>query len=259
LPLLVPRVHGRAAGDPERRARGRDDRRRRPLAPIPLGDSAAAARIDGTARDLVVRGELQQLHFDLHDDRGRTVVRRVDGARPHRHPHLGDLSHLGSAGRFGGLRPRERAIDHRLHRDRHHLGDLAATDPQTRGDELMSTTTELVTTRGRGSRPRDPRLGARRVRWWTEVGWKYPAAIIVLFYAMFPLVYVLSASFNPRGSLAGSSQLFSAFSLDNYAALGETHFWTWMGNTLYVGLTAAAGTVVMGAAAAYAFSRFRFT
>jgi arabinogalactan oligomer/maltooligosaccharide transport system permease protein len=123
----------------------------------------------------------------------------------------------------------------------------------------MATTTELVTTGGRGSRSHDPRGGARRTRWWAEVGWKYPVAVIVLFYAVFPLVYVLSASFNPRGSLAGSSQLFSAFSLDNYASLGETHFWTWMGNTLYVGLTAAVGTVIMGAAAAYAFSRFRFT
>ncbi|WP_029149784.1 sugar ABC transporter permease [Microbacterium indicum] len=120
----------------------------------------------------------------------------------------------------------------------------------------MATATELVTTGGRG---RDPRAGARRARWWGEVGWKYPVAVVVLFYATFPLIYVLSASLNARGSLAGSSQLFSAFTLDNYAALGDTHFWTWMGNTLYVGIASAIGTVLMGAAAAYAFSRYRFS
>jgi len=90
------------------------------------------------------------------------------------------------------------------------------------------------------------------------VGWKYPVAAVILVYAMFPLLYIVSASVNPRGSLAGSSALFSAVSADNYAALAETRFWTWMLNTLYVGGVAAIGAVLMGAAAAYAFSRFRF-
>lgn len=105
------------------------------------------------------------------------------------------------------------------------------------------------------------RRGARRSRsrWWAEVGWKYPLAAVIVFYAAFPLVYVLSAALNPRGSLAGSSAVFSAIELSNFQALGETRFWTWVQNTLYVGVVSAIGAVVMGAAAAYAFSRFRFT
>ncbi|MGQ2915010.1 sugar ABC transporter permease [Microbacterium aurantiacum] len=102
------------------------------------------------------------------------------------------------------------------------------------------------------------RTPTKRSRWWVEVGWKYPAAVVIVFYAAFPLIYVLSAAFNPRGSLAGSSALFTAFSLDNFAALGETSYWTWVGNTLLIGSAASVGAVVMGAAAAYAFSRFRF-
>ncbi|MBN9213433.1 MAG: sugar ABC transporter permease [Microbacterium sp. SCN 70-200] len=103
------------------------------------------------------------------------------------------------------------------------------------------------------------RRGAVRKRWALEVGWKYLLALVILFYAIFPLVYVLSASFNPSGSLAASNTLFSAFNLSNYAALGDTRYWTWYGNTLIVGIAAALGAVLMGAAAAYAFSRFRFT
>ncbi|WP_168915007.1 sugar ABC transporter permease [Microcella flavibacter] len=107
--------------------------------------------------------------------------------------------------------------------------------------------------------PADSRAPARRRRFWAEVGWKYPVAALIIFYAVFPLVYVLSAAFNPRGSLAGSSALFSAVSVDNFAALGETRYWNWMINTLYIGGASAIGAVLMGAAAAYAFSRFRFT
>ncbi|MCC2592919.1 ABC transporter permease subunit [Tessaracoccus sp. OS52] len=102
------------------------------------------------------------------------------------------------------------------------------------------------------------RLKARRGRWLAEVGWKYPLAILLIFYAVFPLLYIISAAFNPRGSLAASNSLFSAFSLQNFQALSETRFWQWFLNTLYVAGSAAIGAVLMGAAAAYAFSRFRF-
>lgn len=103
------------------------------------------------------------------------------------------------------------------------------------------------------------RRQARRKLWLAEVGWKYPLALVLVVYAVFPLLYVLSASFNPRGSLAGSSQMFSVFSAANFSALGETMYWTWFLNTLIVAGSSALGAVFMGAAAAYAFSRFRFT
>jgi arabinogalactan oligomer/maltooligosaccharide transport system permease protein len=99
---------------------------------------------------------------------------------------------------------------------------------------------------------------ARRARWWKDVGWKYPVALVIVFYAIFPLVYALSAAFNPGGSLAGSSSLFRTIGLDNFQALGDTMYWTWVVNTLVIGGVAAFGAVLMGAAAAYAFSRFRF-
>jgi arabinogalactan oligomer/maltooligosaccharide transport system permease protein len=103
------------------------------------------------------------------------------------------------------------------------------------------------------------RTQARRRRWWAEVGWKYPLAVVIVLFAVFPLLYVLSASLKPGGSLAGSSSLFQAIDPSNYLALGNTSFWTWTLNTLIVGGVTAIGAVLMGAAAAYAFSRFRFT
>lgn len=102
------------------------------------------------------------------------------------------------------------------------------------------------------------RTPARRRRWVAEVGWKYPLAVVIVFFSVFPLLYVLSASLKPGGSLAGSSALFSAADVANYVALGDTRFWTWALNTLLIGGLTAVGTVLMGAAAAYAFSRFRF-
>lgn len=98
----------------------------------------------------------------------------------------------------------------------------------------------------------------KRRRWWAEVGWKYPLAIVVVFYAAFPLVYALSASLNERGSLSGANTLFAQISSTNYAALGQTKFWTWVANTLIIGGAASIGAVIMGSAAAYALSRFRF-
>jgi arabinogalactan oligomer/maltooligosaccharide transport system permease protein len=73
-----------------------------------------------------------------------------------------------------------------------------------------------------------------------------------------PLLYVLSASLNPGGTLTGSNQLFRSFSLENYADLWPRGYGDWALNSLLVSSVTAIGTVLMGAAAAYAFSRFRF-
>ncbi|RYV52583.1 sugar ABC transporter permease [Pengzhenrongella frigida] len=98
-----------------------------------------------------------------------------------------------------------------------------------------------------------------RKRWFTEIGWRHVVGVLAVIYAGFPIVYVLSASLSENGTLTGSNQLFAQVSGLNYAELNDTLFWTWMGNTLVIAIVTAIGTVLMGAAAAYAFSRFRFT
>ncbi len=101
-------------------------------------------------------------------------------------------------------------------------------------------------------------LRLRGGRWWAQVGWKHVFALAVIAFAVFPILYILSASMNPGGTLTGSVNLFSAFTPEHYAKLATTDFPRWMLNSFYVSSVTAVGTVVMGAAAAYAFSRFRF-
>ncbi|MBD7979702.1 sugar ABC transporter permease [Oerskovia merdavium] len=96
-------------------------------------------------------------------------------------------------------------------------------------------------------------------RWFSELGWRHLVGVVAVVFAAFPLVYVLSASLSENGTLTGSNTLFSDVSTANYAQLSESLFWTWMLNTLVIAVVTSIGTVLMGAAAAYAFSRFRFS
>ncbi|MDO5286322.1 MAG: sugar ABC transporter permease [Actinomycetia bacterium] len=99
-------------------------------------------------------------------------------------------------------------------------------------------------------------------RWFTQTGWRHLVGLVATVFAAFPLVYVLSASLNPSGTLTGSNRLFQVFSLENYRILLTTPsqpYGRWYLNTLLVATSSALGTVFLGALAAYAFSRMRFT
>jgi arabinogalactan oligomer/maltooligosaccharide transport system permease protein len=107
---------------------------------------------------------------------------------------------------------------------------------------------------------RSPELhtAVRGRRWWSEVGWRHVVGVVMIAVCLLPLLYVLSASLNPGGTLTGSNQLFRTISLENYTELGPRGYFSWAVNSLVVSTATAVGTVLMGAAAAYAFSRFRF-
>lgn len=98
----------------------------------------------------------------------------------------------------------------------------------------------------------------RAWRWVKSVGWKHLFAVLFIVYCVLPLLYVLSASVNSAGTLTGSNQLFRNFTTEHYARLLSTDFPRWMWHSLYVSSVTAITTVLMAAAAAYAFSRFRF-
>jgi arabinogalactan oligomer/maltooligosaccharide transport system permease protein len=121
----------------------------------------------------------------------------------------------------------------------------------------MSATTATTTT------PTEPHVIAENKvpfsRWFAHIGWRHIVGIVAVVYAAFPVVYVVSASLSERGTLTGSNSLFSDVSMVNYTGLSATSFWTWAVNTLIIATITAIGTVLMGASAAYAFSRFRFT
>ncbi|MEV7972190.1 sugar ABC transporter permease [Cellulomonas sp. NPDC089187] len=96
-------------------------------------------------------------------------------------------------------------------------------------------------------------------RWTRELGWRHLIGVIFVIYAAFPLVYLVSASLSSGGTLTGSNALFSEVSGSNFESLNATKFWTWLGNSLVISITASVGAMLLGAAAAYAFSRFRFS
>jgi arabinogalactan oligomer/maltooligosaccharide transport system permease protein len=97
------------------------------------------------------------------------------------------------------------------------------------------------------------------MRWFRDTGWRHLAAVAALVFALFPIVYIVSASFNPAGTLVGSNELFANFSTANYTELfSETEFGRWWINSLVVGTATALSTAALCALAAYAFSRFRF-
>ncbi|MDP9806768.1 ABC-type maltose transport system permease subunit [Trueperella bonasi] len=97
-------------------------------------------------------------------------------------------------------------------------------------------------------------------RWFRELGFRHVVAILAAAYAAFPILYILSAALNPSISttLTGVNEMFAEVSTQNFSELNGTMFWTCLKNTLIIGVATAVGTVLMGAAAAYAFSRYRF-
>lgn len=97
--------------------------------------------------------------------------------------------------------------------------------------------------------------------WFADTGWRHLVAIVVSAFALFPLLYVVSASLNPQGTLTGSNQLFSAIGIDSYVRIlsdPQNPYGTWFLNTLLIAVVTGAVTVFIGACAAYAFSRMRF-
>jgi len=107
--------------------------------------------------------------------------------------------------------------------------------------------------------PPQPRMGFGR--WMRVIGWRHLVGLAAVVFSAFPLVYVLSASLNPAGTLTGSNHLFSQVSLENYSKLladENRPYGKWYVNTLAIAAASSIGTVLIGASAAYAFSRMRF-
>ncbi|MGM0819582.1 MAG: sugar ABC transporter permease, partial [Actinomycetota bacterium] len=124
----------------------------------------------------------------------------------------------------------------------------------------MSAATETTTRRPSAGRPRkDPGTDFRWSRWFAEVGWRYLVLAAALLFALFPVVWVVSAAFNPTGSIAGQQLIPDEPSTVNFEVLFDRPFWRWFANSMIVAGVSAAGTVLLTALSAYVFSRMRFS
>lgn len=88
---------------------------------------------------------------------------------------------------------------------------------------------------------------------------RHAVAAGAVAFALFPIVFVLSAALNPRGTLSSTELLPTGLSLENFGRLlSDTAFASWFVNTMLIAGLSSAAAVFLGALAAYAFSRMRF-
>jgi arabinogalactan oligomer / maltooligosaccharide transport system permease protein len=111
----------------------------------------------------------------------------------------------------------------------------------------------------------------RRPPKWRENWWRHAVAILAIVFALFPVVYIVSASFNADNTLSSARLIPRKVTLDNFTELftnkkenaretptTSSHYARWLANTIVVSGLTSLFTVLLGAIAAYAFSRFRF-
>ncbi len=94
---------------------------------------------------------------------------------------------------------------------------------------------------------------------------RYLIALILIVFALFPVVWIVSASVNPLNSLATQSLIPENAGLQNYEKLLTENefsnvfpFTQWMLNSLKIASVTTVISVSITTLAAYAFSRFRF-
>jgi arabinogalactan oligomer/maltooligosaccharide transport system permease protein len=107
--------------------------------------------------------------------------------------------------------------------------------------------------------PEIVRHGSARGNWFQQVGWRHLVAVVALIFGLFPILFVISAAFNPLGTLSSSQLIPSGASLENFRKLfANTEYVNWYWNTLLIATLASVFSMFISACAAYAFSRYRF-
>ncbi|MET9344003.1 sugar ABC transporter permease [Nonomuraea sp. NPDC003804] len=90
---------------------------------------------------------------------------------------------------------------------------------------------------------------------------RHAYVLLVCAFALFPILFVVSAAINPLGTLASSDLLPTGASLDNFAKLFSSDvypFGRWFFNSVFIALASSSASLLLSMFAAYAFSRMRF-
>jgi arabinogalactan oligomer/maltooligosaccharide transport system permease protein len=103
-----------------------------------------------------------------------------------------------------------------------------------------------------------------------DTWWRHLVGIVGIVVSLFPLVYVISSAFNRDNTLQGASlipvhvttknftDLLGSKVADTSGGVSDTPYLHWVLNSMIVAGATAIFTTMLGALAAYAFSRFRF-
>lgn len=84
---------------------------------------------------------------------------------------------------------------------------------------------------------------------------------ILIVFAVFPVLWIASASLNPSSSLATQKLIPEHWGFDNFRTLLDSDvfpFWTWWWNSIKISSISTILSLSITSLAAYAFSRFRF-
>jgi arabinogalactan oligomer/maltooligosaccharide transport system permease protein len=120
--------------------------------------------------------------------------------------------------------------------------------------------------------PRVAEKAPRRRSGFARDWWRYLVGLVAIAFAIFPILYVISAAFNSVDSLSGSGLIPEDVTLDNFRSIlsgtpgeegsseaaTEVPYKNWYVNMIFVSGTTALLSVFFGVLAAYAFARFRF-
>ena len=175
------------------------------VAGLPPGHAAAAARRRRAAADRVVRLQLQQLQQHLPADRRRPGRRGPVGRRRHRHPdqlHVQARVRSRARAATSGSRAAISIIIFFIVGD--DLGDLGFW--RTKALENIAMTASSSSRSSSPTRCRARRVRRRRFRPSSrDTWWRHVVAIVAVVFALFPVVYIVSAAFNGDHSLSGAS------------------------------------------------------
>ena len=98
-------------------------------------------------------------------------------------------------------------------------------------------------------------------RWCAEIGWRHLVGIAAMIFAAIPILYVISASLNPLGTVSSTSVIPTQFSLVHFETLlsgARGNFLQWALNTVIVCAVVSFTQIFLSLLASYAFSRMRF-
>jgi arabinogalactan oligomer / maltooligosaccharide transport system permease protein len=103
-----------------------------------------------------------------------------------------------------------------------------------------------------------------------DTWWRHLVGIVAIVISLFPVVYIVSSSFNAQNTLSSARVIPAHVTLANFSdlfhnrvkantgAYQDAPYLHWLLNSVLVAGCTALFTTILGALAAYAFSRFRF-
>ena len=98
-------------------------------------------------------------------------------------------------------------------------------------------------------------------KWVRVLAWRHFIALLAIAFALFPLIWMASASFDELGKINTQSLIPQYPGFGNYRALWsnpDQPYWLWMRNSVMIASINAVLQLAIGATAAYALSRFRY-